>query len=136
MGIEIRGMAPLLQVFDMPTSIRFYRDVLGFELVSTSEPGDDCDWAMLSLRGVKIMLNTAYERGHRPPAPEAPRIAIHEDTGLFFALEDLDGAYGYLRSKGVEAEKPKVAPYGMKQMYLKDPDGYVLCFQWPATHEG
>ena len=28
MGIEIRGMAPLLQVFDMPTSIAFYRDVV------------------------------------------------------------------------------------------------------------
>ena len=38
MAIEIRGMTPLLQVFDMPTSIAFYRDVLGFDLVSTSKP--------------------------------------------------------------------------------------------------
>jgi len=29
MGIEIRGMALLLQVFDMPASIAFYRDALG-----------------------------------------------------------------------------------------------------------
>jgi Glyoxalase/Bleomycin resistance protein/Dioxygenase superfamily len=35
MAIEIRGMAPLLQVFDMPTSIAFYRDVLGFEVERT-----------------------------------------------------------------------------------------------------
>ncbi len=21
----------------------------------------------------------------------------------------------------------------MKQLYLKDPDGFQLCFQWPAT---
>ena len=27
--MDIHGVAPLLQVFDMPTSIRFYRDVLG-----------------------------------------------------------------------------------------------------------
>jgi hypothetical protein len=32
MAIDVRGLVPLLQVFDMPTSIRFYRDVLGFEL--------------------------------------------------------------------------------------------------------
>jgi len=25
-----------------------------------------------------------------------------------------------------------VAPYGMKQMYLADPDGYGICFQWTA----
>ena len=33
MGIKIQGMAPLIQVFDMPRSVAFYRDVLGFELV-------------------------------------------------------------------------------------------------------
>jgi hypothetical protein len=33
---------------------------------------------------------------------------------------------------GIEAREPAVAPYGMKQLYLKDPDGYELCFQWKA----
>jgi len=27
---------------------------------------------------------------------------------------------------------PSVAPYGMKQLYLQDPDRYELCFQWKA----
>ncbi len=36
MGLDVRGLTPLLQVYDMPTSVRFYRDVLGFEVVSTS----------------------------------------------------------------------------------------------------
>jgi catechol 2,3-dioxygenase-like lactoylglutathione lyase family enzyme len=36
MSLTIEGFAPLLQVFDMPTSVAFYRDVLGFELVETS----------------------------------------------------------------------------------------------------
>jgi len=54
MGIEIRGMAPLLQVFDMPTSIAFYRDVLGFEVVSTSKPHEErFDWALLKINGVE-----------------------------------------------------------------------------------
>lgn len=44
MGIKLEGMCPLLQVFDMPTAIRFYRDVLGFEVVDSAPPGDDCDW--------------------------------------------------------------------------------------------
>ena len=29
MAIEVQGVAPLVQVFDMPRSIRFYRDLLG-----------------------------------------------------------------------------------------------------------
>jgi glyoxylase I family protein len=41
MAIDVRGLAPLLEVFDMPTSIAFYRDVLGFQVVSTSRPVPD-----------------------------------------------------------------------------------------------
>ena len=71
MGIEIRGMAPLLQVFDMPTSIAFYRDVLGFEVVTTSKPGaENFGWALLRLNGMELMLNTAYEEDSRPPEPD------------------------------------------------------------------
>jgi glyoxylase I family protein len=133
MAIEIRGMAPLLQVFDMPTSIAFYRDVLGFEVVTTSPPRrGHFDWALLRLRGVELMLNTAYEEDARPAAPDAERIAAHEDTCMYFGCQDVDAAYAYLRAHGVAAAEPKVAPYGMKQLYLRDPDGYNLCFQWAA----
>ena len=69
MAIAIRGMAPLLQVFDMPTSIVFYRDVLGFKVERTSRPmNEHFDWALLTLNGVVLMLNTAYEKGSRPAA--------------------------------------------------------------------
>jgi len=132
MPIHVEGLAPLIQVFDMPISIAFYRDKLGFTVASTSEPGDDCDWALLRLDGAELMLNTAYEREHRPTAPDPARVAAHEDTALFFGCQDVDGVYAHLRAMGVEAEPPNVAPYGMKQLYLKDPDGYVICFQWPA----
>ena len=134
MGIDIRGMAPLLQVFDMPTSIAFYRDVLGFEVVTTSKPrGEHFDWALLRLKGVELMLNTAYEQGARPPAPDPARIAAHDDTAIYFGCPDVDAAYAHLRRRGIAAKEPEVAHYGMKQLYLHDPDGYNLCFQWPAS---
>jgi catechol 2,3-dioxygenase-like lactoylglutathione lyase family enzyme len=134
MAIEIRGMAPLFQVFDMPTSIQFYRDVLGFEVVTTSTPrGTHFDWALLRLNGVEVMLNTAYEQDARPPAPEPARIAAHDDTCLYFSCPDVDAAYAHLRAQGINLKPPEVAHYGMKQLYLHDPDGYSLCFQWSAT---
>jgi glyoxylase I family protein len=129
---EIRGVAPLFQVFDMPTSIAFYRDVLEFEVLTTSAPGPHFDWALLKLNGVELMLNTAYERDQRPPAPDPTRISAHEDTCLYFGAPDVDAVYNFLRNKGVKLQPPNVAPYGMKQLYVRDPDGYSLCFQWPA----
>jgi glyoxylase I family protein len=132
---KLEGLAPLLQVFDMPTSIAFYRDVLGFEIVATSpaRSPDDFDWVLLRLDGIELMLNTAYEADQRPPAPDAIRIAAHRDTALFFGCRDLDSAYAYLRTQGIDLEKPKVATYGMKQLWLADPDGYVICLQWQAA---
>ena len=133
MSIEVQGVCALLQVFDMPTSVRFYRDVLGFEVVQTSpREGDQFDWGYLRLDNAQVMLNTAYEQDDRPSRPEAARIAAHGDTCLYLRCPDVDAAYQHLRAHGLEVPEPKVAPYGMKQLYLRDPDGYSLCFQWPA----
>jgi catechol 2,3-dioxygenase-like lactoylglutathione lyase family enzyme len=42
MAIEARAVCPLLGVYDMPASVRFYRDKLDFEVVNTSpELGPD-----------------------------------------------------------------------------------------------
>jgi glyoxylase I family protein len=133
MSMEIRGLAPLLQVFDMPTSIAFYCDALGFQIVgSDGKPAPHNDWVLLELNGAQLMLNTAYEADRRPSAPDAARMAAHRDTCIYFGCPDVDAAYAYLRDKGVQLKPPKIAPYGMKQLYLLDPDGYNLCFQWRA----
>ncbi len=134
MPIEVQGVAPLISVFDMPTAIRFYRDILGFNITGASpklsaDP-DDVNWARLQLGDGTVMLNTAYDPEDRPDAPDAERFAGHRDTCLYFDCPDVDGAFEYLRSQGLEIQPPKVAPYGMKQLYVPDPDGYLVCFQW------
>lgn len=132
MAIDIKGIAPLLSVFDMPASLAFYRDKLGFELVQDSGQGDNSGWVMLEMNGVQVMLNTAYDDDERPAAPDPAHIAVHHDTCIYFGCPDPDAAYKYLKEKGIDLNPPEIAPYGMKQLYLNDPDGYSLCFQWTA----
>jgi len=133
MKIEMRGLCPLIQVFDMETSLRFYCELLGFEIVQKAPGGG---WAWLRHGDAELMLNTAYDDGERPDKPEATRLFAHQDTGLFIGCPDVDGACEYLRSKGCDVSKPKVAGYGMKQMFLKDPDGFEICFQWKEGSAG
>jgi glyoxylase I family protein len=132
MALDIRGLASLLQVFDLAASIHLYRDILGFEVVSTSRPGEQFNWALLRLIGVELMLNTAYESGERPSIPDANRTAAPDDTGWYFGCPHVEGAYNHLRAKGLAIKQPVIRPYGMKQLNIADPDGYNLCFQWPA----
>src|SRR4030095_15238124 len=108
MALDVRGLTPLLQVYDMPRSVRFYRDLLGFEVMSTSPVlGEDrFHWALLRLGGAELMLNTAYEfDNERPAEPDRARASAHEDTGLFFGCPDVDAAYEELRGKGVKVKE-------------------------------
>lgn len=78
------------------------------------------------------VLSTAYDERQRPPTPDPRRVAAHDDTCLYFGAPDVDAVYAYLQQKGIKSEAPHVAWYGMKQLYLHDPDGYGICFQWKA----
>jgi hypothetical protein len=57
MAIDVRGVCPLVQVYDMPTSVKFYRDKLGFEVVTTSPVlgPDRFHWALLRRGSAEIM---------------------------------------------------------------------------------
>jgi catechol 2,3-dioxygenase-like lactoylglutathione lyase family enzyme len=138
-AIEFDGLCPLLQVFDMPKSVNFYREVLGFELVGNSPmvkspQGDYFHWAMLRRDGITLMLNTAYDEGERPPAPDAARFAAHGDTTLFFGCSDADANFRQLLPFDVKVlEKPFVTAYNMKRFTISDPDGYNLSFQEPVS---
>ena len=68
----------------------------------------------------------------RPAALDPARKEVHGDLGFYFHCGDLDAAYRYLWSKGVKVELPVVRNYGMRQLMVRDPDGYWLCFQHPV----
>jgi catechol 2,3-dioxygenase-like lactoylglutathione lyase family enzyme len=140
MPLDIRGVCPYFEVYDMPTSLRFYIDQMGFTLVGHSphRGGDDpyrYHWVSLRLGTAEIMLNSVYEFDEeRPTREEHLRQRGPRDACLFFGCPDVDGAYAELLARGVKIDRePKVAPYGMKQMYFHDPDGFGLCFQWRAS---
>jgi catechol 2,3-dioxygenase-like lactoylglutathione lyase family enzyme len=124
----------LIQVFDMPTSFAFYRDKLGCQIVATGGPPEDIGWALLKLDQAYFMLNTIYELEDRPSSADPARESAHQDTALYFECPNVDEVYELLRERGVATKPPRNAPYGMRQLYVIDPDGYNLCFQHEVEH--
>jgi uncharacterized glyoxalase superfamily protein PhnB len=133
---NLTDVCTLLQVFDMFESMRFYERHLGFVVEQQAplveQPYPHINWAMLVRDDMSLMLNTAYEADERPALRDPRWVAGHRDVCLYFSCPDVDGAYAILREQGLDVKPPTVASYGMKQLYFSDPDGYVICLQWPA----
>jgi len=78
------GLTPLIGVFDMPKSLAFYRDLIGFEVVSASpevetREGRFSHWMWLRFGAADLMLNTQYdsnERPERPPRQGGPGLRV------------------------------------------------------------
>ena len=119
-----------LKVADLDRALRFYRDVLGFEL--QQQLGDQA--AFLSAGGYHhhIGLNTWESRGGSPP----PR----GTTGLFHAAiryptrKALADALRRLGEAGVTLDG--ASDHGASEaLYLRDPDGNGLELYWDRPRD-
>jgi glyoxylase I family protein len=131
MSFSLLGLTPLIGVFDMPRSLAFYRDLLGFSVVSASpevqtNEGRFSHWMWLRFGGAEIMLNTQYDSNERPLQEPGK---THQHAAFYIGCSDVDLAYQDLTRRGLQAEPPKVAPYGLKLFSVEDPDGYTIVFQ-------
>ncbi len=133
-AVDIRGLAPLLQVFDMPASLHFYRDIMGFEVAAKSDDGegDKVYWVLMKHGNVEFMLNEMYECDRRPSLPDEQRTRAHYDTSIYFGCSNVDAAYKHFTAKGVDLKEPVITKYNFWAIYVKDPDGYLLVFHWPV----
>ncbi len=131
MAFSPLGLTPLIGVFDMPTALAFYRDVLGFTVVSASPEVETAEgwfshWMWLRYGAADMMLNTQYDSNERPTvAPEKSS----KNTAFYISCSDREIAYQELTGRGLRAEPPKMAPYGLKLFSTEDPDGYTIVFQ-------
>jgi catechol 2,3-dioxygenase-like lactoylglutathione lyase family enzyme len=135
--LRLIGPVPLLQVFDMSASVAFYRDVLGFSVVQDSGVRDTPEgrfahWNWLRNGDAELMLNTAYDEGERPAAPDPSRQLAHGDLCLYFGSPNIDALFAAIAARIPGAPSPVTTRYGMRQLTLTDPDGYQVCFQAPA----
>lgn len=128
------GLTPLIGVWDMVASLAFYRDVVGFAVVSASpevetREGRFSHWMWLRFGAAEIMLNTRYDSNERPES----RVETVSGACFYLGCSDVDVAHEELTRRGVKADPPRVAPYGLKLFSVQDPDGYVLVFQEMAA---
>lgn len=140
---EFTGLVPLLQVHDLPVSLAFYCDGLGFDVLDASDPVEDggrsyVHWCWLRAGGADLMLNTRYDTGEQPPLRDLARASAHGDIALYLSHPDLDDLRARLNARGIEAGPVTKTAYGARELSLTDPDDFILAIHknWPAACKG
>jgi uncharacterized glyoxalase superfamily protein PhnB len=124
----VHELVPLLFVDDIQSCVVFYIEKLAFTMQAKWEPDGKLTWCKLRRDGSAIMLQKACEE-------DGPAGARGRGIIFYFNCHDVDAMYAELVARDLIVNLPKVAFYGEKQLSLRDPDGYSLCFQSPATRE-
>jgi len=138
MAIKVHDICALLSVYDMPAAVRFYGELLGFEVVSRAPTYETIDgvehfhWCMLRSGTSYLMLNTEYDTGERP-AERPASVEQRFGTWFYFGCEDLDEARRQLEAEGVRCEGPQLAGYGFLTLSFRDPDGHGITLQHPVA---
>ena len=116
--MNIEKISPVtLNVAGMTNSVRFYRDVLGMDIIYGGEDG--------------------YFSSLRKKDEKGPILNLEQGrsvTGwgrLIFYVADVDAIWAYLQEKEFHPESPQDASWGERYFHMPDPDGHELSFARP-----
>jgi len=127
---EISGISPFFIVSQVPSSLAFYRDRLGFEITFQGPDPDDIFFGIVRRGGAQILLKDV---GVDP----LPNYTRDVKKGIarwdaYVAVPDPDALAAEFASREVEFSEPlKDTHDGLRGFEVKDADGYVLFFGRP-----
>ena len=121
-------ISPFFIVTNLKTSVSFYIDKLGFEILYIG-PDDDPYWAIVGRDNISIML-----KGIAPDVKPIPNHTRHEwaPWDAYISTTDPDSLFEEYRSNDVAFIKPlHDNSDDLRGFEIEDADGYILFFGRP-----
>jgi uncharacterized glyoxalase superfamily protein PhnB len=120
----VRQLWPLLAVRNIERSATHYCEKLGFTIVDADgESNRPKGWCRLERGGSSIMLQQSDDEDGD---------SWGRGVSFYFVCDDAEAMHAELSARGLELSAPRVASYGMKQLFVPEPDGYSICFESPV----
>ena len=129
----IARISPVFIVADVPATLAFYRDMLGFEVTFRGPAPDDEFFGIVRRDGVTIMFKSlgAIVDGKDVLVEPVPNFGRQPAFSLdaFVDVPDPDALAAEFASRGVPFAAPLAdSDDGLRGFVIKDRDGYGLFF--------
>ncbi len=127
---------PLIAVRDVKASRRWYQELLGVHGLPEHEHRHSYDRMLCD--GQLILQLHAWDEENHPNLVNADAAPPGHGVLLWFEVDDFDAAVERARSlRARVVEEPHVNPNaGHREMWIRDPDGYVVVIASPDGESG
>lgn len=125
-GQMFKKITTNLMVKSVNKSAEFYNKHFGFQTVVTVPDSGELDFAILMRDQVELMLQKKESLGS--DVPYLSNMEIGGSFTLFIEVENVEEIYNKIKSEVEILVDLKTTFYGMKEVTIKDLDGYVLTF--------
>lgn len=135
--MKVNKLTPNFEVKDIRETVEFYKSVLGFSLImavpetqdgieQSFADGKEYIYALVSKDKVEMMFQRTDS--FKKDIEIAKDLPFGASVSFYMEIDGLDSFYNDIKNKVKEITVPKLAWYGMKEFYTKDPNGYILGF--------
>jgi len=121
-----------LLVEDMPRTVRFYKDILGFK-VEIAFPEKDPVFVQIGKNNSHIML---YDRSEfEKEVPELKKIKMGGSILLYIKAEKIEEFYKRIQKRATIIQKLHKTDYGSLEFTISDCNGYFIAFSEIVSKE-
>ncbi|MBI1921759.1 MAG: VOC family protein [Geobacter sp.] len=127
-----------LTVADLETTEAFYAGILEMPIRHALTAPGAPEHLLMKMDGWELIFVDESEVIQNHPVLEERLQEIPKGVGmtLHFPVEDIEGIFAALVEEEIEILYPlQVMPYGMKEVWCFDPDGYLLVLEEPVRRK-
>jgi len=118
-------LEPMIYVSDIEASIKFYTEILGFNVIEYYPDNRNPSWVAIQIGEQRFAMGNMFKNINH----KYHRNGINGSGVYFYIIVDnIEEVYQRLKSSVYIIEKLEKKPWGNTEFAINDPDGYLISF--------
>ena len=124
--MEFKSLMPNLMVKDVGKTVDFYKNILGFNVLTTVPENAPFVFAIVNANNVTISFQE--EKSIKEEYPQLNNFASGGGITLYINVTDVNELFEKVKEKATIAKEKHKTFYGSTDFSIEDCNGYILTF--------